>query len=138
MMKGDTVNPDKWAVTLCYDAQEKLEDRAGRTVEYLAKHSHPSQWVISDIEATGRNGGSLTRRLNNEGTLRLSSTDLLDVLREEGQVIELDAVLVKDNQELFRILIRDGVSVDALGTGKFLPLSALGNYHDVDVELFMW
>ncbi len=132
------MNSDKWAVTLCYHAQEKLEDRVALIVEYLAKHHHRGQWVLSDIDATGHSGGKLTRQLNNEGILRLSSADLLDVLKEDGQIIELDAALMKDNQELFRILIRDGISVDALGTGNFLPSSALGNYHDVDVELFIW
>jgi hypothetical protein len=29
-------------------------------------------------------------------------------MREEGQVIELDASLIKDDEELFKILIRDG------------------------------
>ncbi|MBM3239486.1 hypothetical protein FJZ31_24600 [Candidatus Poribacteria bacterium] len=132
------MNPDKWAVTLRNDEMEKLEDRVALIVEFLAKHYQPSQWVISDIDATGCYGGSLTRRLNDEGSLCLSSAELLDILKEDGQVIDLDAVLVKDDKELFRILIRDGISVDALGTGNLLPSSALKNYDEVDTELFLW
>jgi hypothetical protein len=137
-MKEHAMNPNRWAATLRYNGNEKLEDRVALIVEYLAKHYQLSQWVISDIDATGRRGGSLTRRLNMEGSLRLSSAKLLDILREDGQVIDLDAVLVKDDQELFRILIRDGVSVDALGSGSCLPSSALGNYEAIDAELFLW
>lgn len=132
------MNTDKWAATLHCDDGEKLENRVARRVAYLEKHYQPTQWVISDIDATGRCGGSLTRRLNNKGILRLSSAELLDVLNEDGQVIELDAALMKYGKELFRILIRDGVSADALGTSNLLPSPILGNHDDIDVELFMW
>ena len=137
-MKEHAMNPNQWAATLRYTEKEKLEDRVAVVVEYLAKHYPFSQWVISDIDATGRHGGSLTRRLNNEGSLCLSSAKLLDILREDGQVIDLDAALVKDDREFFRILVRDGVSVDTLGTGNPLPSSALGNYDEVKADLFLW
>ncbi|MEZ2235621.1 hypothetical protein [Microcoleus sp.] len=48
----------------------------------------------------------------------LSSSDLLSVLKEEDQVIELDATLLKDGDELFKIMMRDGVSVDVLCAWK--------------------
>jgi len=62
----------------------------------------------------------------------------LEVMTEEGQVIELDASLVKDDEELFKILIRDGVSIDLLGSGEMMPLTVLGKYVYVDKELFLW
>ncbi|MEG3934617.1 hypothetical protein QT990_25755 [Microcoleus sp. T3_B1] len=128
----------KWAVTLCCEAEEKLELRVAKILEYLDKNYLLKQWAISDIEATGSYGNCLTARCNNEEIIRVSTSDLLEVMREEGQVIELDASSIKDEGELFKILIRDGVSIDVLGSGEMMPLRVLGKYVYVDEELFMW
>ncbi|MDQ2098013.1 MAG: hypothetical protein QQW96_10240 [Tychonema bourrellyi B0820] len=129
----------KWAITLCYEEQEKLEPRVAQIIEYLAQNCDlPNQWIIADIDATGRCGDQLTKKGNNEEVLRLSSADLLSVLKEEGQVIELDARLVQNGHEVFKILIRDGVSVDVLGSGDVMPLTVLGKYVTVDKSFFLW
>lgn len=129
----------KWAITLCYEEQEKLEPRVAQIIEYLAQNCElPNQWIIGDIDATGRCGDQLTKKGNNEEVLRLSSADLLSVLKEEGQVIELDARLVQNGDEVFKILIRDGVSVDVLGSGDVMPLTVLGKYVTVDKSFFLW
>jgi hypothetical protein len=129
----------KWAITLCYEEQEKLEPRVAQIIEYLAQNCElPNQWSIADIDATGRCGDRLTKKGNNEEVLRLSSADLLSVLNEEGQVIELDASLVQNGDEVFKILIRDGVSVDVLGSGEVMPLTVLGKYVTVDKSFFLW
>lgn len=128
---------EKWAVTLSYEQQEKLENRVARIVEYLAKDYQQSKWIISDIDATGSCGNKVTSLSNDEGVVYLSSQELLDVLREDGQVIELEATLVTD-KELCKILVQDGVSVDVLGIGNIPPLVVLGKYTLVDVNLFMW
>ncbi|XZN89099.1 MAG: hypothetical protein ACM65M_15605 [Microcoleus sp.] len=129
----------KWAITLCYEEQEKLEPRVAQIIEYLAQNCElPNQWIIADIDATGRCGDQLTKKGNNEEVLRLSSSDLLSVLKEEGQVIELDASLVQNGDEVFKILIRDGVSVDVLGSGDVMPLTVLGKYVTVDKSFFLW
>ncbi|MEG4114309.1 MULTISPECIES: hypothetical protein [unclassified Microcoleus] len=127
----------KWAVTLCPEAEETLELKVAKIIEYLDKNYLLKQWVISDIEATGSYGNCLTARCNQE-IFQVSTSDLLEVMGEEGQVIELDASLIKDDEELFKILIRDGVSIDLLGRGEMIPLTVLGKYVYVDKELFMW
>ena len=128
----------KWAVTLCCEEEEKLELRVAKILEYLDKNYVLKQWEISDIEATGSYGNCLTARCNDREIFQVSTADLLEVMTEEGQVIELDASLVKDDEELFKILIRDGVSIDLLGSGEMMPLTVLGKYVYVDKELFMW
>ncbi len=128
----------KWAVTLCCEAEEKLELRVAKIVEYLDKNYLLKQWAISDLEATGNYGNCLTARCNNEGIFQVSTVDLLEVMGEEGQVIELDASSIEDGEELFKILILDGVSIDLLGSGEMMPLTVLGKYVYVDKKLFMW
>ena len=56
----------------------------------------------------------------------------------EGQAIELGATLVKDERECYKIIIRDGLSIDVLGSGELLPTTVLGKYIPMDRELFMW
>lgn len=52
-------------VTLCCEAEEKLELRVRKILEYLDKNYFLKQWKISDIEATGSYGNCLTVRCNN-------------------------------------------------------------------------
>ena len=56
----------------------------------------------------------------------------------EGQAIELEATLVNDERECYKIIIRDGLSIDVLGSGELLPATVLGTYIPMDRELFMW
>lgn len=129
----------KWAVTLCCEEQEKLESRVAKIVEYLAKNNNLSnEWVISNIDATGRCGDRLTKKGNNQEVFSLSTWNLLGVLNEEGQIIELDASLIKSGNEVFKIMIRDGISVDVLGSGEMLPLTVIGKYVVVDNSCFLW
>jgi hypothetical protein len=128
----------KWAVILCCEAEEKQELRVAKIVEYLDNNYLLKQWAISDIDATGSYGNCLTARCNKEEIFQVSTSDLLEVMREEAQVIELDASLIKNGKELFKILIRDGVSIDIFGSGEMIPLTVLGKYVCVDKELFMW
>ncbi len=143
-MKYQTSTPSqnvsqKWAVTLCCEEQEKLESRVAKIVEYLAENRDLStEWLISDIDATGKCGDRLTKKGNNQEVFSLSTWDLLGVLHEEGQVIELDASLIKSGDEVFKIIIRDGISIDVLGRGEVLPLTVIGKYVVVDNSCFLW
>lgn len=129
----------KWAVTLCCEEQEKLEPRVAKIVEYLAENCDLSnEWVISDIDATGKCGDQLTKKGNHQEVFSLSTSDLLGVLNEEGQIIELDLSLIESGDEVFKIMIRDGMSVDVLGSGEVLPLTVIGKYVTVDNSLFLW
>ncbi|MEG4915065.1 MULTISPECIES: hypothetical protein [unclassified Microcoleus] len=124
-------------MTLCCKAEQKLELRVAKIVECFDQNYLLKQWEISDSEATGRYGNCFTTRCNNQEIFQVSTSDLLEVMREEGQVIELDASLIKDDEELFNILIRDGLSIDLLGSGEMMPLTVLRKYVYVDKELFM-
>ena len=104
---------NKWAITLLCHHLENLESRAIRIVEYLADRLESNySWVISDIDATGKLGDRLTQQGNNGVNLQLTVSEMLTLLREDGKVIELEATLVENRQELFKILIRDGCSID--------------------------
>jgi hypothetical protein len=44
---------------------------------------------------------------------------------------------MEKEQELFKIIIRDGISVDILGSGKMIPRHILGDFISLDPELFL-
>jgi hypothetical protein len=71
-------------------------------------------------------------QLNDEEQLYLSSSEFLAILKEDGQVIDLDAAMLLSRQPLFKIIIQDGSSVDILGRGKLLPSDVLGAYQTSD------
>ncbi|MEG4986149.1 hypothetical protein QUB08_10325 [Microcoleus sp. BR0-C5] len=74
----------KLAVTLCCEAEEKQELGVAKILEYLEKKYLLKQWAISDIEATGSYGNCLTARCNKQEIFQLSTSDLLEIMREEG------------------------------------------------------
>ncbi|WP_071188420.1 hypothetical protein [Trichormus sp. NMC-1] len=129
-------NFQKSAFTLVIQPEEKIENRVYIIVDDLAKTSPESQWLITEIDATELLGNRLTSILNNQENITISSPDFLQLLQEEGQVIDLEATLVKNTQEIITIFIRDGYSVDILGLTELLPVNVLNDYIEVDANLF--
>jgi hypothetical protein len=78
----------------------------------------------------------LTSILNNQENATISSSDFLQLLQEEGQILDLEATLVKSSQEIITVFIRDGYSVDILGVTELLPVNVLNNCIQVDANLF--
>jgi hypothetical protein len=129
-------NLQKSAFTLVIQPEEKIENRVYIIVNYLAKTYLESQWLITEIDATGLLGNRLTSILNNQENATISSSDFLQLLQEEGQILDLEATLVKSSQEIITVFIRDGYSVDILGVTELLPVNVLNNCIQVDANLF--
>ena len=129
----------KWAVTLTLKPQERLESRLVRIVEYLAHdYRHVSGlWVFSDLDATGRLGDRWTAELNEKERILVTCEKFLALLKE-GQIIELEARLIDRPKKSVEIIVRDGFSVDILGSAIIIPNEILGNFTSVDPELFFW
>ena len=129
-------NLQKSAFTLVIQPEEKIENRVYIIVDDLAKTSPESQWLITEIDATGLLGNRLTSILNKQENTTISSSDFLQFLQEEGQILDLEATLVKNSQEIITVFIRDGYSVDILGVTELLPVNVLNNCIQVDANLF--
>ncbi|MCU7244156.1 MAG: hypothetical protein GPJ15_09750 [Microcystis aeruginosa G11-06] len=127
-----------WAITLSQASEERLEDRVALIADYLGKTYKDSQWQILELDATGKWGGKLTFQLNDEEKLYLPYPDFLAILTEDGQVIDLEAAILVNDQPQFKIIIQDGSSVDVLGKGNLLPSEVLGSYKTSDPKLFLW
>ena len=129
-------NLQKSAFTLVIQPEEKIENRVYIIVNYLAKTYLESQWLITEIDATGLLGNRLTSILNKQENITISSSDFLQLLQEEGQILDLEATLVKNSQEIITVFIRDGYSVDILGVTELLLVNVLNNCIQVDANLF--
>ena len=128
----------KWAVTLTLEPQGRLESRLVRIVEYLAHdYRHVSGlWVFSDLDATGRLGDRWTAELNEEENVFVHAEEFLALLKE-GQIIELEARLMASRRKSVEIIVRDGFSVDVLGSEITIPDQILGDFISVDPALFL-
>lgn len=129
-------NLQKSAFTLVIQPEEKIENRVYFIVDNLAKTYPQSQWLITEIDATGLLGNSLTSILNNQENITISASDFLQLLQEEGQIIDLEATLLKNTQKIITVFIKDGYSVDIFGLTELLPVNVLNDYIEVDVSLF--
>ena len=129
---------EKWAVTLTLEPQERLESRLVRIVEYLA-HDYPRVfrlWEFSDLDATGRLGDRWTAELNEKEHILVTWEKFLTLLKE-GQIIELEARLIDRPKKSVEIIVRDGFSVDVLGSRIMIPKQILGDFISVDPALFL-
>ncbi|TAE54052.1 MAG: hypothetical protein EAZ76_14035 [Nostocales cyanobacterium] len=129
-------NLQKSAFILVIQPEEKIENRVYIIVDHLAKTYPELQWLITEIDATGLLGNNLTSILNNQENITISASDFLQLLQEEGQIIDLEATLFQDSQEIITIFIRDGYSVDILGVTELLPVNLFHDYIEVDANLF--
>ncbi len=131
--------PEKSALTLVINPKETIENRVFLIVDYLAKTYLQSQWKITEIDATGLSGNSLTQTLNNQQNTTIYTQEFLQIIQENGQIIDLEATLVKNHQEqqeIITILVKDGYSVDILGCTELLPINVLKDFILVDPHLF--
>ena len=124
----------KIAIELQLKESETIEERIRPIVMTLTKCDTAEFWIY-DIDATGRFGNTLTQAMNDrKGPVRVNEKELIDLIWEDGQIIELD-LRVRDQNEL-RIIIRDGNDINIVGDHSSLPSIALGQFTELDPDLF--
>ncbi|MGL5035229.1 MAG: hypothetical protein ACRC6M_15680 [Microcystaceae cyanobacterium] len=130
---------EKWAITLALEPKERLEDRLVRIIKSLVDNDHYifKAWEVSDLDATGHLGDRLTNQINREESIFLTTEQFLALLKE-GQIIELEAKLIQRPSISLRFIVRDGFSVDVLGSNLVIPEQILGDFITLDPELFLW
>lgn len=117
-----------YALTLTGDPQNVL----GRLFQWLAQldQDHSLIWVVDEIESTGDHDDDIEASVADTGTLQV----LLD-----RQVIELMATGSVGASPVFRIVVRDGATVDLLGKGDAPTPFELGcQFVAVDPRVFLW
>ena len=126
-----------FAVSLTLDKDEEPATRLTKLVATIGRNC--SQWRISQIDATGTYGDSLTQAVNAGGMPVLTQAELLGLLTEDGQVFELQADGVTDAGKLFtRVLISDGGYLDWMGFGRPTEEADIGEHKIQPCELFNW
>lgn len=124
-----------WAVSLILEGDIRIEKRVKAVLRFIFDQFKDSKCFISDIDATGKLGNQLTKKLNaNKEGIILNEKELLELMDEDGQIFELDLLLSNTNK--YRIIIRDGDILDILGEGEILPSIVIGKYQELDVDLF--
>jgi hypothetical protein len=124
-----------WAITLIIANYTSIENRMKNVLSYLFTTDNSFKCILSSIDATGNIGGHLTQQLNkSERSLQIDNMQLLELCNEDGQIIEIDLALYGHSD--FRIIIRDGNSIDILGDKNELPAEVIGPFEYIDVKLF--
>jgi len=122
-----------WAISLILstDTPEKL---LHRVIVHIKDRTEVKKISLTDIDATGPLGNQLTKVLNEQPEVAITNAELLTLLTEDGQIFDLDIVLVGTLE--YRLIISDGNYIDVLGTGEKLPESVTGLHEDLDLRLF--
>jgi len=124
-----------WAVTLILNKDEEVESRLKRIVEFILSTESFQELQLTEIDATGPVGNKFTKVLNQQEKLGVSAEELLELLSEDGQVLELDGVL-KTNKQMYRIIIRRGSDIDVIGDGKRLNSQIIGRNKSIDASMY--
>jgi hypothetical protein len=122
-----------WIISLTLDADDSIEKKLERVLDYIFGKDENILVFVSDIEATGKVGVSLTRKSdqNREG-FDSSKDELLNVVNELGQIFELEAYF--SNSKKFIVIVRDGGLIDFLGDSSKPSIEDVGAYVDGDLE----
>lgn len=116
-----------FALTMKGDVSLALE----RIVAWLTRTTQPraAMWVIEDLEAN-------REAIANIGDV-VSTHDLLGILN--AQIIEIDLVAYRGGNPEWRIVVRDGATVDLLGHGEApTPTDLEADYVLRDPRVFAW
>jgi hypothetical protein len=125
----------KWAISLSISAEKSVEERVKSILLYMHKALRNADYMVSEIDATGKFGDQLTKRLNKyKRGARLTWDEIFTLFNEDGQVFEME--LLVQETACYRIVITDGMHVDVLGDGERLPESITVPYEEMDVNLF--
>ncbi|XYH97338.1 hypothetical protein ACMHYB_57870 [Sorangium sp. So ce1128] len=126
-----------WAATLTLSHQERLENRILAIAQHMTATTTEGTWSVDDIDATGALGSRFTAQVNETIPAKLTTSEFLSLLREDGQIIELDTRFEREGLLLLRVIVRDGTSVDIIGTGTPLSADILGSHTAMDPGLFL-
>ncbi len=132
-----TQDKHPFVVSIALKPNESPAERLSEVIAGLGLRN--LRWAVSDVDATGRVGDLFTNQTNQKKTLALTTEQLLELLREAGQVFELRVDCLEGDGSLFsRALISDGRYLDWMGSGNPSDMETLGEYTIQDCELFCW
>jgi hypothetical protein len=124
----------KWAKSLVIDDNLEIEKRLAVILEYFISINDKVNCQLNDIDATGKLGNGATKRINEEETFSFDVNYLLNIAKEDGQILELDVLIHLSND--YQIIIRRGEHLDILGDNE-LPNDIIGPSKDVDINVFI-
>ena len=126
-----------FAITLVLAAGEEADARALKLIRSF--RSPPKSWVVEGLDATGVRGNALSAELNQMEFKVVANEELCQLLGEEGQVIELDALaLGEDDQLLAQVTIADCSIVSWMGFGDPTEEGQPGEFQRWDCGHFLW
>jgi hypothetical protein len=123
----------KWAKVLKIDPSDSIEKRLRDILWKFYSQSGDIKCIIYDIDATGKNGNELTKRINSGEEIESKLSVLVNVLEEDGQVFELELSVLAEG--IFKVLITDGQHIDVLGENKSI-IPFLGDYDELEADSF--
>jgi hypothetical protein len=124
----------KWAISLDIENNLDIQKRLQVLFRHIFNNAKDIHCSIEDLDATGPLGHELTMKLNETEVVGISPEMAVELVNEEGQVFELDMLL--KSEDSYRIIVRDGSSIDVLGNGVLLPLTATGYFKPIDISYF--
>ncbi|WP_017327646.1 hypothetical protein [Synechococcus sp. PCC 7336] len=148
------MNSQPWAVTLIDRGEGNLEERLEKIIEHIGSlhqidsagrlstsiasgHKLPF-WKIEDLDSTTENTSDIISKLDECGSVEIATQQFVEILKKDGQIVELSAKLCDRDKDIYWIIVRDGISVDILGYGEVFSNDVLGEYRAVSPVLFNW
>ena len=127
-----------WIISLIINNERSIESAISSFLNYFISPNLSYDFFLNDLEATGPLGNELSNKIG-KGVkdLKLDKNELVQLLREDGQLIELELRIKLDNNNQYVIIVRDGDVLDILGNGPKPSELQVGPYQDMDVNLYL-
>jgi|GEM_PF-2390165 len=130
-------NETRKAVALKLLKGERLEDRI-RTLLFFVKTEYSNLvFFVCDIDATGALGCELSDLIELDKSLKLDFSSLINLLTEDGQIIELMMKVADSVSTIMEVMVRDGQDINVISSeDRIFHENALGSFDFLDVGLF--
>jgi len=127
-----------WAISLILNNNRDIDSKIKNFLDFFLFPNISYEYFLEDLEATGPLGNELSDKIE-QGVkdLRMNKSELVQLLEEDGQLIEFELHVKLDVRDQFIIIVRDGDILDILGTGPRPSELQVGPYRDMDINLFL-
>jgi len=126
----------KLAIELLIVYPETIEDRCLAFLNFLRSRYKRLICFLDRLDATGKYGIFLSELVEEEEIFEVSIDGLIELFKEDGQVIELNLVVEADDIGLL-IQIIDGTHVNIISDSyAIIESEALGSFNYLDIRLF--
>lgn len=92
--------------------------------------------IITWLDASGEAWDDIVEQTDEDEEAEIPMREFIERLKADGEIMDLEANLLKDEEQILQVAIVDGNSVDIIGAGTKPNADTFGPHQDITSEYF--